>query len=476
MRVLGRVRLSRLTDESTSVSRQKELIEQWSSMHEHDIVGWAIDLDVSGTVDPFEAPELGPWFREDRRDDWDLLVTWRLDRLSRRVITLNRLFGWLIEHDKVLVSISENIDLSTWVGRLVANVIGGVAEGEVAAIQERTRASRRKLLETGRWPGGQTPYGMQPVQLDTGGWKLEVCPETAAVVHRIVSEVIDGAAIEAVANRLDLDGIPSPKGGSWLPSTIWKIIQTKQLLGHATYSGDTVRDLQGLPVLNAEPLLTRERWDQLQAAILARRRPETPNRTRDTSPLLGVVMCYQCGGSMFHKIYRRDYGKRLYRYYHCRVKDHNQQIDAETVETLVEEAFMYELASVNVREKVFIQAENHQLELNEAVRAVDELTPLIGGITSDTMRKRLTDQLRALDQRITELEQLPVQESRYEYRETDETYEEAWNAADVDGKRRLLVRSGITAAVGLVGKTRQTPGALHFQLCVPDDVLHRLSD
>ena len=77
-RVLGRIRLSRLTTESTSAARQRELIEQWAAMHDHTVIGYAEDLDVSGSVDPFEAPALSPWFREDRRGEWDILVAWKL--------------------------------------------------------------------------------------------------------------------------------------------------------------------------------------------------------------------------------------------------------------------------------------------------------------------------------------------------------------------------------------------------------------
>jgi hypothetical protein len=55
--------------------------------------------------------------------------------LSRRVISLNKLFGFVQEHGKTLASVSESLDLSTWIGRLVANVIAGVAEGELEAIR-----------------------------------------------------------------------------------------------------------------------------------------------------------------------------------------------------------------------------------------------------------------------------------------------------------------------------------------------------
>ncbi len=62
LRVLGRIRLSRDADETgTSVERQREAIEQWSAMHGHTVIAWAVDSGVSGSVDPFETPEMGPW-------------------------------------------------------------------------------------------------------------------------------------------------------------------------------------------------------------------------------------------------------------------------------------------------------------------------------------------------------------------------------------------------------------------------------
>ena len=61
MRVLGRIRLSRMTEESTSAARQREIIEMRAKSNDHEIVGWAEDIDVSGSVDPFDTPQLGPW-------------------------------------------------------------------------------------------------------------------------------------------------------------------------------------------------------------------------------------------------------------------------------------------------------------------------------------------------------------------------------------------------------------------------------
>lgn len=458
MRVLGRIRLSRLTDESTSAARQREIIEQWCDLQGHELIGWAEDLDVSGSVDPFDTPALGPWLKPDRADQWDILCAWKLDRIGRRAIPLNKVFGWIMEQNKILVCVSDNIDLSTWVGRLVANVIAGVAEGELEAIRERTKASRKKLLETGRWPGGQVPFGLRPVELPTGGWRLEQHPGEAPVVRQIVAEVIAGAAIDAVAENHNL-----------LPTTVWKMVTAKYLLGHATYEGNTVRDNQGQPVLNADPILSLDEWNRLQAAVEARRRG--PHRTRDTSPLLGVVKCFDCNENLFHKIYHRDYGKRLYRYYHCRVKGHCAQVDAEMVEEYLEAAFLEAVGDKNVLERVFIPAENHQIELDEAMRAVDELSTLLGTITSDTMRKRLTGQMEALDFRIAALEKLPTREAGWDYRETGETFKSVWAAADQEERRQLLLRSNIQYRI------TRTPGtqAIKAELYIPDEMLNLLN-
>jgi hypothetical protein len=82
MRVLGRLRLSRSTKESTSIERQREIIQQWADANDYTVVGWAEDLDVSGSLDAFETPELGKWL-SDRAPEWDIVAAWKLDRLDQ---------------------------------------------------------------------------------------------------------------------------------------------------------------------------------------------------------------------------------------------------------------------------------------------------------------------------------------------------------------------------------------------------------
>jgi site-specific DNA recombinase len=480
MRVLGRVRLSRVSEESTSPERQREVIQNWASLNDHTVIGWAEDLDVSGSVDPFDTPALGPWLTNPQKlDEWDILCSWKLDRISRRAIPMNKVFGYVMDHDKTLVCVAENLDLGTWMGRMIANVIAGVAEGELEAIRERTKASHQKLRELGRWPGGKPAYGYRAQEReDAAGWELVLDEHAATVMASVVSMVLDGASVESIAATLTEEGELSPadyirqrsgepiRGGPWRGQTLRALLRSKTLLGHVTHNGVTVRDADGIPVHKGPAMIKPEVFDQLQAVLDSRTKQKLTNRSSKTSPLLGVAVCYECGNPLHFRGQRAN--NKTYRYYYCRGGKHGSQIPADQVEELVEQTFLEELGTENVRLKVFIPAENHQIELEEAVRAVEEITPLLGTMASVTMRSRLTEQLSALDRTIQRLESLPTSESRWEYRETAETYQEAWDQADTEGRRQLLLRSGITMAISKIG-------AFRFELRVPEDVRERLS-
>src|SRR5690606_3727937 len=94
-RVLGYVRLSRLTSETTSPARQREVIERWVKHEGHDLIDIVSDLDVSGAKSPLERPELGP--RLTTADGFDILAAAKLDRLSRSAADVHDLLRWADE-------------------------------------------------------------------------------------------------------------------------------------------------------------------------------------------------------------------------------------------------------------------------------------------------------------------------------------------------------------------------------------------
>lgn len=479
-RVLGRLRLSVASDQSTSIERQQEAVQTWADQNGHTVVGWAQDIDVSGSTSPFDTPGLGPWFGE-RADEWDVLAAWKLDRLGRNALQLNRLFVWCQEHDKSLVSCSESIDLGNWTGRMLAGVIAGLAEGELEAIRERQLSSRRKLRETARWGGGRPPYGYRPVDNPAGPGKvLEIDREAHAVVRRIVEAFVDGVPMVRIARELNDEGVRPPadhyrlsvgkpdKGGTWNPGAIRKMLRSPTLLGHAHLSGVTVRDDHGQPVRMGEPLVSEDERGLIVAEL--DRLQSGPRERRESGPLAGILSCYFCGSPLSQT--RHTKGDRPYRYYRCHVNSCGPMIPAEDAETIAEEQFLGDLGSREVTERVWVPGDNRETELKGAVAAFDELSATAGVLTSRTARDRLQRQLAALDARIAELESTPAREGRWEQRPTGEKYAEVWEryADDPEARRELLKRSGITIRMGISGvgrRTRSTGGAWHTEIFSP---------
>lgn len=96
------------------------------------------------------------------------LVTYRLDRLSRSIIDFSELVCLFEEHDVTFISSSENIDLSSAAGKLMANILSVFAEFERNSIQERTKDSYYRRLESGIFTGG-TVTGFDIIKTNYNG-------------------------------------------------------------------------------------------------------------------------------------------------------------------------------------------------------------------------------------------------------------------------------------------------------------------
>src|SRR5690606_39474015 len=88
LRALIVVRLSRVTDATTSPERQLGTCQELCDARGYDVVGVAEDLDVSaGATSPFGRPQLGDWLTN-RLGEFDVIVFYRVDRIVRRLFDL----------------------------------------------------------------------------------------------------------------------------------------------------------------------------------------------------------------------------------------------------------------------------------------------------------------------------------------------------------------------------------------------------
>lgn len=414
---LAAIRLSRLTDASTSPARQREVTTAWADQHGGTIVGEAVDLDVSGSVNPFERDGLGPWLTDRPSGPWDVLVAWRLDRVSRSALDTLTLLEWLEARGKRLVTVADGIDTGTSMGRLFVQIAGIFAQLERETIRERVIASRAALRASGRWGGEAVHYGYKATPADGGGYRLELDAEAADELRAMYDAVLAGWSVAQITRDLNARGVPAPrdrqrqlrgqptKGDRWAESTVWGLLASRAALGWTVHGGEADPSLPKAP-----PAVSAGVFDRVQTELAKRRKSKTRNPGANSAPLSGVAVCWECMEPLWHRAQHVPAGRgrqktpTTYRYYHCKTKGHTRQIRADKLEALALKTFIAAHGDTEVEEPVSRPATEASEERAALSVAIDDLTGRMAAARSSGVRAALADQLAELDDRLAELE------------------------------------------------------------------------
>jgi DNA invertase Pin-like site-specific DNA recombinase len=422
-RDIGAARLSRRTDESTAIPRQRERITYAIKARGDTLVTITEDDNTSGEVSPFERDDLGPWLTDpDKMRQWDCLVVTKLDRLTRSLRHFDELVDWLDRHGKTLVVIDDNIDLSTSIGRMGANMVAMFAQFERERIAERRRERAEDDRARGWWSGGGYNYGLRPVKVN-GHWELEIDPDTYHRLEDIAYSLIDGSSASSIAKRLDTLGVPTPRG-----SRKWR--------------QNTIRDM-----------FTHEKCpldaDLLDRVLLALDRTKTPWTKRgDAAALLNVAYC-ECGAVLYSKRYTSK--GHFYEYYDCSAHCGSRRIPMEDAERAVDD-IMTDVEQLSpddftgfgwtpVIDKTVKAGKSHKKEILALERRI-RTVPL----GPDWRQK--TDELHAQWEQLTQLDETQRELDETTYDETGLILADYWRTLTPEEKREFMLHNGIKFAMG----------------------------
>ncbi len=336
-RALAALRLSCLTNVTTSPSRQRSAIRLCAERLGFALVGEAADLGVSARrISPFERPSLSTWL--ERPQAYEAIVWSHVDRAVRSVTHMAELIAWGREHTRTLVfGMLETGRPLVVTPEATASTIQQCmdfahdVEQEARTISTRLSSSHEALRAAGRYGGGLIPFGYQKAPHPSGsGWCLAPDPETADLVRAIVADVHAGKSLVAIARELNASEVPVPRdrraqlqgrptGGRrhgrdferfrWTSGTLSKVLRSPSLMGHRTHGGQTVHDAFGTPVLIGQPLLSNEEFQVLQNTLATRSNGTRGPRNRTTALLTGIAHCSGCEGRMYFAVRKgRPYG------------------------------------------------------------------------------------------------------------------------------------------------------------------------
>ncbi len=483
------VRLSVLTDETTSPERQREADDLAAAAHnisfgEGDQLREAVDLDVSASkTSPFDRPALGQWLA--RPDEFDALVWWRFDRAIRSMADMHDLAKWAREHRKVLV-FAEGIGG----GRLVFDfrnpmdpmaefqmmMLAFAAQVEAQSIKDRVTGAMAALRKMPlRWRGSKPPYGYMPAPMPEEyggvGWTLIPDPEAVKVIERIVRELLEGKAVSAIAGGLNADKVPTPRdhwsitkgrktGGKtgglaglkkdafhWKPIVISRLLRNPVLIGWKMHNDKPVRDAQGNPIMATEtPILTREEFDRIGAALDARSRDKR-DRSDTNALLLRVIHCDSCGGRMY--LNRQESKPNQAPIYKCNPYSRGTKCEApanirgDWTDEYVETEFLRRVGSIQTTHVVEIPGYDPEPELRATLAEFEEHQEQKGRQKSKHAARAWQERADALDARIADLETREKREPQRVVTPTGKTFADEWAEKDTAGRRAMLIEAGV---------------------------------
>src|SRR6266446_3852869 len=298
--------------EFNSLDAQREACEAYIKSQAHE--GWRLirarydDGGLSGAS--LDRPALQELLDDVRARKVDIIVVYKVDRLTRSLADFAKLVELFDQHSVSFVSITQSFNTTTSMGRLTLNVLLSFAQFEREVIGERVRdkiaASKRK----GIWVGGPVPLGYAAVDK-----KIVVVPVEAEAVRTIFARYVELGSVRALAEDLDHRGIRSkPRrlsdgsiigGGRFGVGALAHLLKNRFYIGEVVYRGDVHRG-------EHEPILDSALFDAVQGKLAAQ---AVARRCRlRGSPALLTGRTFDDSGNRMGPTHANKGGAR-YRYY-----------------------------------------------------------------------------------------------------------------------------------------------------------------
>lgn len=485
--MVGAIRLSRYTDASTSPEVQEEMVAVAADRIGGEFAGWARDTDVSALkTTPWEREELSHWLNHP--EAWDVLIWQRMDRAVRSMADMADLGRFAKQHGKRLIFASGpggdmlELDFSSPMSELIMLILAFAAQLEGQTIMERNQGAAAHLESLGRWGGGVVPYGWVPGRktFEDGneGWWLflhtddDPSKSTSDIRRGMIARAISGnygysdlkrwlEEMEAITPRNFRAQLATPKR-EMDPESQWNVTVVREMLvsdmnrGYLTKrDGTIVRDDEGAPILQAEPLIDDSTARELKEALRRLESGITTPRS-DGHDLLDVLVCYHCERNLVSS-WRHEYkgkgknrvktGRRVDTF-KCNGGHHEEgvpgvSVKQEETRDWVGKEFLSRMKRIRRTQVIVVPGVDHRAEIEELKATVDELSgrlARLSGPAADAVEKQLVGR----SNRLVELQAVPFVPPTEKVVELEETWAEAWaKASDWSEKGRMLRSVGV---------------------------------
>src|SRR5437899_156312 len=233
-----------------SLDNQREAAENYVKSQQGE--GWEVLADryddggfTGGNMD---RPALQRLFADIEAGKVDRVIVYKIDRLSRSLLDFSKLADFLETHAGSSVSVTQQLDTSTAMGRLTLNMLLSFAQFEREMVSDRTRDKMRAARRRGKWTGGMPRLGYD---VAPEGRRLVVNQEEAEQLKAIFSMYAENPSLVAVSQELNHRGWRrkrwKTKKGQWRDGKPWDVANLRRMLTDPLYSGKMTLGTETFP-------------------------------------------------------------------------------------------------------------------------------------------------------------------------------------------------------------------------------------
>lgn len=329
--IYTRVSTIEQAEEGYSIDEQLRVLREYCDDHGYAIFQEYADKGISGK-NIKGRPGLVHLLNDASNKQFDLVLVWKMNRLSRKLSDLTKIEELLKKHNIAFRSYKERYETETPSGKLQFHMMAAIAEFERDNIAENVKMGMLARAREGSWNGGQVlGYDVISTPKKDGKHKaseLVVNDQEASIVRKIFELYTSGYGYKSMANRLNKEGYHTKKRKMFSISSMKTIVTNPLYVGLIRYNvrrdwaEKRRNNINPDPIIvkgKHEPIITEETWEK--AKSIKASRGGKPNRIHSGEhPLTGIMRCPACGAGMVlgrTTNQLKDGTKRVLEYYVC---------------------------------------------------------------------------------------------------------------------------------------------------------------
>ena len=308
-----------LDKDFNTLDAQREAGESYVASQKHE--GWVVipkhydDGGFSGGN--MERPALSELFEDIKKGKIDIVVVYKVDRLSRSIMDFAKIVELFEAHNVSFVSVTQHFNTKDSMGRLTLNILLSFAQFERELISERIKDKMAASRKKGRWTGGLPVLGYDILP---EGRAIVVNHMEAQLVRKIFACYLENRSIRSTLEWLQRENIRTKTwksrkgkilgGTQFSLSVLAHLLKNKIYIGKIEYEGEIYE-------AECDSIVDLEIFQKVQELLASNNIDKSPQvRNKYNALLAGKVFCKHCGTPMTHS-YTKKTKNKIYRYYIC---------------------------------------------------------------------------------------------------------------------------------------------------------------